>query len=77
MTANTAKEKVADPAASYAVAHRELSRKAETLGKKLAEMDASIDYLVVGNHQGPGKIATQNKATKLNEAGAPGLAWKL
>lgn len=35
-----------------------------------AELDAEVDYLVVGNRRGVGKIATQNKAEKLNQAGA-------
>ncbi len=34
------------------------------------EVNAELDYLVVGNRRGVAKVATQNKAEKLNEAGA-------
>jgi hypothetical protein len=34
------------------------------------EIDASLDYLVVGNRRGPSKVAVQNKVKALNERGA-------
>ncbi|HLL25111.1 MAG TPA: hypothetical protein VK427_23410 [Kofleriaceae bacterium] len=39
-------------------------------GVTTSDIDASLDYLVVGNRRGPSKIALSNKADKLNEAGA-------
>lgn len=42
----------------------------EGVGATLAEVDESLDYLVVGNRRGPSKVALQNKAKALNEAGA-------
>ena len=47
-----------------------LARMVEGAGGKLGEVDEALDYLVVGNRRGPSKIALQNKAQKLNEAGA-------
>ncbi|HEU0031456.1 MAG TPA: hypothetical protein VFQ53_12545 [Kofleriaceae bacterium] len=39
-------------------------------GLVTADVDDTLDYLVVGNRRGPSKIALSNKADKLNEAGA-------
>jgi len=48
-----------------------LPRMVERVGGVLADdVSALLDYLVVGNRQGSGKVASQNKATKLNESGA-------
>ncbi|MDB4962847.1 MAG: pentapeptide repeat-containing protein [Myxococcales bacterium] len=48
-----------------------LTRMVETAGGVVvADLDPTLDYLVVGNRRGPSKIALSNKADKLNEAGA-------
>jgi BRCT domain type II-containing protein len=39
-------------------------------GVVTTDIDAALDYLVVGNRRGPSKIANRNKADKLIEAGA-------
>lgn len=39
-------------------------------GVVVVDIDATLDYLVVGNRRGPSKIALANKATKLIDAGA-------
>ena len=43
---------------------------AQAAGGVAGEVDEDLDYLVVGNRRGPSKVALQNKAEKLNEAGA-------
>ena len=43
---------------------------AQAAGGVAGEVDEALDYLVVGNRRGPSKVALQNKAEKLNEAGA-------
>ena len=49
-----------------------LARMVERAGATVtADIDAALDYLVVGNRRGPQKIALHNKAKKLIEAGAP------
>lgn len=50
--------------------HALLVSMAEAAGGKAGEVDEALDYLVVGNRRGPSKVALQNKAAKLNEAGA-------
>lgn len=47
-----------------------LVKMAEAAGGKAGEIDEDLDYLVVGPRRGPSKVALQNKAAKLNEAGA-------
>jgi hypothetical protein len=39
-------------------------------GVVVTDVDETLNYLVIGNRRGPSKIALQNKAEKLNEAGA-------
>ena len=43
---------------------------AQAAGGVAGEVDEALDYLVVGNRRGPSKVALQNRAEKLNEAGA-------
>jgi hypothetical protein len=48
-----------------------LARMVENAGGVVTpDIDATLDYLVVGNRRGPSKIALANRAAKLNEAGA-------
>jgi len=48
-----------------------LARMVERAGATVtSDIDAALDYLVVGNRRGPQKIALHNKAKKLVEAGA-------
>jgi hypothetical protein len=39
-------------------------------GVARTEVDESLDYLVLGNHRGPGKITSQRKAEELRKAGS-------
>jgi len=50
--------------------HTLLLNMAQAAGGVAGEVDEDLDYLVVGNRRGPSKVALQNKAEKLNEAGA-------
>lgn len=48
-----------------------LARMVENVGGVVVpDVDATLDYLVVGNRRGPSKIALANRAAKLNEGGA-------
>jgi hypothetical protein len=49
-----------------------LARMVEATGGAVAtDVDATLDYLVVGNRRGEGKIATVNRINRLIEGGAP------
>lgn len=50
--------------------HTLLLNMAQAAGGVAGEVDEALDYLVVGNRRGPSKVALQNRAEKLNEAGA-------
>jgi BRCT domain type II-containing protein len=51
--------------------HGLLAKMVETVGAKVqTEIDGTLDYLVVGNRRGDKKVATRNKAKKLQEEGA-------
>ncbi|HXU01239.1 MAG TPA: hypothetical protein VN903_09620 [Polyangia bacterium] len=48
-----------------------LARMVEGTGAVVAsDVDAALDYLVIGNRRGPSKVALQNRADKLNDEGA-------
>jgi hypothetical protein len=49
-----------------------LTRMVETVGGVVqSEVDESLNYLVLGQHRGPGKIAARNRAEQLQAAGSP------
>ena len=48
-----------------------LARMVESVGGDVqTEVDDKLDYLVLGNHRGPGKIAALHRAEKLREGGS-------